>query len=608
MAANEPSLSRIVSRWVSETIIHNWTDFRLLIRNVFIVGVCTAILTLVWSIGWERSITWHIMYAIAAGVPGPPGPVFVAPLAFLIGLASIFILDDYKRLQGLLLVVPGLIIMVVIMLTDGRFSNPEVWRPITYGTFLLFGAFGMAYGGALESLRDRVIGSNGPSEMKRGFGRLITVVVLVSSLGIFEATIDYPSPVVWDPDPTVGTVIPIMIPESAFERILTETTLSAMPSPLPSGPVSGLIMMVGSFAVLAGLVYALRDLTEYERNKNALLVGPDRAGKTWLMSGAGYALRQQAQQDAEFQEPEYSQSMIDYVAAFADEDFNAQELEANDPGEFNFFSFKFDHGILPKRRVQFQSVDYAGEMIQNVNLSTPFTVFNDAWGDKEGINPDEIPNFDLLSRFDTSPQLNVPDPDSETIYPDDIAPLLSVMIDEYDSLGLIIPADELIADSNMDDDDLPDHIEMDDINALQQARATEAQRLTAGRNSYGYFELYREIIKQYGSKKDIFFIVTMSDMFLETYSNETTHQDPKGNPNWDRFRQHIYSKIESQRGDIDFMSQSLAENYKRYYPVYFEPRDPPGYRIGGTIRPYLDWDDEYYFLRGLSNVLKRIGR
>jgi hypothetical protein len=326
------------------------------------------------------------------------------------------------------------------------------------------------------------------------------------------------------------------------------------------------------------------------------------------MSGAAYALQQQAQQDAEFQEPEYSQSMIDYAAAFADEKFNSQRLEANDKGEFNFFSFKFDHGILPKRRVQLQAVDYPGEIIKNVNLSTPFTVFNDAWGYKEAINANEVPNFDLLSRFDNSPRSNVPDPDSETIYPAEIAPLLSVMIDEYDSLGLIIPADELVANLNMDDDDLPDHIDMDDIDDLQRARDTEAQRLKAGQNSYGYFELYEEIIKQYGSKKDIFFIVTMSDMFLETYSNETTHQDPKGNPNWDRFRQHIYSKIQSQRGDIDFMTQPLAENYNRYYPVYFEPRDPPGYRTGGKIRPYLDWDDEYYFLRGLSDVLKRIGR
>lgn len=608
-ADNEPDFLRILRRWVKETIVYNWTDFKLLVRNVIIVGVCTAILTHAWSIGWSRGLTWHIMYGISEAVPGPPGPVFIVPLGFFFGLASIFIFDSYKRLQGMLLVVPGIIIMLVIMIVNGRFSNPEVWRLITILIGFLSFLFGIAFGGL-----DEIIKSNGTYEMKQGFGRLITTVTLLSFLGILEATIDYPSPLIIDTggDPTQSRIIPIKIPENIVNRMLTESSFATMPVLTPSPIPSGLYMIVVYFGVLAALVYSLRDLTKYERSKNGLILGPDRAGKTWFMSGSAYALQRRALKNVEFQNPEFNDAMVPKVSAFENEEFDSPVLRSNNRGEYDFFKFNFDHGFLPKRRVQLQTVDYAGEMLSEVDLNRPFTSFNQKWQEKNGVEPDELPDFDVISTFDktvmsTSSQQNR---DPETIYQNDIPPLISAMIDDCDSLGLIIPADEIAGGLNLDDDDLPDHLSVAGINNNLDKRVP-ARRINKGQNRYAYFELYREIIKTYGAEKDIFFIVTMSDIFLQTYRDQTEYQDPKGNPSWDRFRRHVYMQIEKQRTKVDFMSEALAANYDRYYPVYFEPKDPPGHTVPNTnkIRPYLEWDDEeYYLLRGLSEVLKRIGR
>ncbi|WP_338740511.1 hypothetical protein [Haloplanus salilacus] len=595
MSANEPEFWKLIRQRLRQFVFYNQDDLSTLLVRLFAVVTTTVILTYAWSLGWPRGLTWHVMYGIEAAIPGPPGPVFVAPLGFLVGLASLFGLDAYKRIQGLLLLPPALIAMFVVIRGLDRLDI--VWSPTTIGVGFLFFLVGLGFG-SFDILR------SGERELKRGFHRLIAVVGLVSFWGIIEATVDYPPPIVRPTNPGGEGAPPLIVAENPIVSLVTETSFG---STLPTSAPAGVFYLI----MLGGLVWALWDFTEYEMDKDVLLLGPDRAGKTWFMGGAGHCLVEQARMDSTFQDPDCNGPLHTYRRPFARDEFDDPLLEANNHGEFNFFSFKYEHGVLPKRRLRVQTVDYAGEFISEVNLNNPWVAFDQSWANKDDIEPGEFPDFGTLTQLKKSTQLNISpdDKDADTIYPEDIPPLLSAMIAEYDAIAFIVPADELVGD--LDDDDLPDHLEKSALESRLSSRETYAnpEDVPFNENTYAFFEVYKEVIQQYGDEKDLFFTVTMADAFLKTFRDETTHQDPKGNPNWDQFRRHVYDKIEDQRSDIDFMSEPMAENYENYYPVYFEPKDPPGYTTpGGEFRPYMDWDDDYLSLRGLQFLFKRMGR
>jgi len=575
--------------WLRQLLIYHRGELRTLLKQLIGIVLGVGVLTLAWQVGWQqRGMTWHVMYTLEAMIEGPPGPVFVAPLGFLFGLVSIFFFDAYKRLQGLLILSAGLLTMVGIALFFDRLRL--AMTPLSLGVGLLMFLFGLLWGGMIESRF-----SSGKSEMRQGFQRLMIVVAVFGLVGIFEATVDYRSPIIHAPNASsivAGLEIPAAFPGFAFYGP-GETFLTS--------PVAA----ISYLAALGGLLWTLSLFTEYEMEKKVLLLGPDRAGKTWLMSGAGFCLYDRAVTDHTFEDPNINSALNPYVEVFRDENFDDNLLDPNALAEFNFFSFTYEHGVLPKRRLEVNTVDYAGEHLQDISIpddlgggyDDPWEWFNDRWADKEGVSSDNAPDFDTLTSLDNQGEIDA----------DDIPPLLSVLIDDYDTVALILPGDEFGDD--LDDDELPTHIDSQDIDTQVGRRQTARHN---GRRT-GYFQIYKRLLSEY-SGTDFFFLVTMSDIFLETYrqDDEHDHKDPKGNPNWDAFKDHVYGRIEnkSERGQsrVDFMSEPFAHQPKHYYPVYFEP-DPQDYRTnGGVFKPKLDWDDDYYPLRGLKHLLKRMGR
>lgn len=595
MSASNRGLARDIFLSIRQLVLYNWNDLKKLLLMFGAITGGTAALALVWAIGYPDGVTQNVLRIVDDALPGQSGPAFVAPIGFLIGLLSISLFDPYKRVQGFLIFLPS----VVMIFLAGRFANRIFNHPLTPELIIGFSVaalFGWVIGGGYK------IWTEARPKMEEGFRRLTFWFVLpVGLLGIFEAGFDYRSPILHAPNDPIE-ILDYSIPASV-----------GSPSILQSPTSLELIGMVLVMAVLFGLMIALLEFTQYKKGKDVLLLGPDRAGKTWLMSGAAFSLNNRAVSDLSFEDPNLNPSLDAYFDIFQDRDFDNDNLKSNAQGEFDFFSFSYEHGIVPKQLVQARTVDYAGEHLSNVNIVRPWKVFNDQWvgdDDKEDaldkedsvadkISPDEVPDFNTLEYLN---QIGRNDPGQKRVLGgDDLPPLLSAMVADSDAIGLILPADEFATNIS----EFPNHIDSDTVTTRRRARRT--------RERY-YFKLYKKLLDN-AENTDFFFVVTMSDIFLETFKNDPEHKhvDPKGHPNWERFREHIYEQIvdyNEQPGNFaDFLKKDSAKDYRKYYPVYFQAEDPPNHTTAqGEYRPYLDWDDDYYPLRGLKHLLRRMGR
>ncbi len=582
MPAADQNFTYILREWFRQSIFYNKDDIKMLLIRLGVITACSAILTYAWAVGWGGGIVWHVTGILSALVPGPAGPVFVGPIGFLVGLISVFWFDPYKRLQGALLLIPGAAAMFGVIFYADRLR--VIWNELTIVAFIAAIGAGLLWGGLFEALNPR-----NEKGMKRGFYRLTAIVGLIGFWGIIEATIAYQSPILFDGGSTAqsgSATVPMGFTTPAVSGFVNES--------IATSPFAFVVYL----GALGGLVWGLHDFTQYEKDKDVLILGPDRAGKTWLMSGAAFCLSRRSTQDVNFTDPELNPPLRQYYNLFRDREFDSNQLGSNDLQEFDFFRFKFEHGIIPKQKVNVKTIDYAGEHLQNVDIENPWDDYNSIWAEddaKPEAVANEVPDFETLEYLNRQNAIDA----------GEIPSLLSAMISEYDALVLTLPADQFAGD--LEDDDLPDHLDKSILETRKQARRTPAYDTTG--TAAGYFEIYKDILEEY-EDKDVFFAVTMSDTFLETFKDDSSpHLDPKGNPNWSFFRDHVHDQIDDPKQQVDFMGRPTSNNSRHYYPVYFEPRDPPGYLLNGEFRPYLDWDDDdYYPLRGLKYLLKRIGR
>lgn len=583
-----------LSTWISHMWDYHQGELKALGWRFLAIVSCTLVLTWVWNIGWSFGFTYHVLYTFEEMIAGPPGPVFVAPLGFLFGVIGIFFFDPYKRLQGLVLLGSGVVTLLFVARTFGRIGVSLTPRNI--GVALVFFIIGLLFAGLDQFLEE------GETELEDGFQRVIGLVGIFGLWGIIEATVDYQSPIVHR---TPGEVV---IGETRIPAVIRPLVIDGFGSDLETSAVAFVVYLL----FLALLLYALWDFTRYELSRKILILGPKRSGKTWLMGGAGYCLEDRAT-DSEFPDPNINPPLNKVVKPFHDEDFNSDELEATRRGEFSFFSFTYEHGVVPRRRVKVQTVDYAGEHISDIITNgTHWDAFKDRWVDdvkKDGVNSKEVPDFETLVRLNEA-QNQTQDP---PITGEDIPSLLSVMITDASSVALILPADEfVITDDDHDDyDEPPEHI--DDWNTVEDRLDQRGSNYYSA-DQDGYFQIYRDLTDPNDDTfdADFFYTVTMSDVFLKTFANDiSSYSNPNGPGSWEAFREHVYRHISRDHLPTVFTAHPTGSTYKNFYPVYFEPRDPPGYTTDeGNFRPYLDWDDEYheYPLRGLDQLLRRMGR
>lgn len=552
---NQSSLHRVLGD-VRQLIFYHGEEIKSLTVRMAVIVVATGIVIHAWHIGWHQGLTWHLMIALAAVLPGPPGVAASLPLSLLVGLSIVFMFDSYKKLQGIFIIGSAWCAVYLASTTFDRFRF-DWGDPIV----LMFAVVGLTAGLYFGGLFGKV-GDGGPYEFKNGFRRLTRVVVGVGLLGSLEAILDFRVFTLTRENPTIiaGQAIPLHWNQSLSV---------GLDGPLLLAPLYFLSVVV--------LGVVLNDFTSYEIDKDVLIVGPSRAGKTWLMSGAAYCLMSEAVADSDAADPELNESLRRLKRKFENGRFD--EILSNDPGQYDHFELTYTHGLLIRRKISVSTIDYAGELFERIepDPDEAWEQFENVWGDEE--NPE-------MAKLDAGGLNEV-----------EIASLLSVMIAESKTVALVLPLDEFIGD--LDTEDLPDFADESQIKSRTNARQPDRSE---------YLDKYYEILTHHGSETDIFFLGTMADLFIDDF-------DENPRTRWPQFREHVWEYATLQNSTQNFdpgASQYISTNnpHEYFVPVYFEP-DKDDYRTAdGNIKPKLNWDDriQMYSLRGLKDLLRRMGR
>lgn len=553
---------------IRDLLVYHTEELKKLAWDMGLIFACSAVLAHAWYSGWEGGVTASTLWVLDAILPVESGTILAAPVGFMVGILFGVLFDDYKRLQGIFLFSAGLLGVGMVKVL---FSALNLYwtRPLTMLMLGVAFVLGLAYVGLFERLR-----SDGLTELETGYNRFRKLILGVGALGIFEAVIDTNLFRVNESDPL--TFADVSVPVSIMGQVL--------------GPEHGSIFVSGGLAVIYGaalfvLSGLLISFNDHDIQKEVLILGPDRAGKTWFMGGSAYSLMDAAIQGEQSVDPNLNPSLNQLRDVFVNEEFDDPELEPNDPGEYNFYEFTFRHGFIKQQRVTVNTIDYAGEHLTDITIGTEEA--EDAFEDKWGTST--VPSFEELREMKQNNNIDV----------DQIPSLISVKADRADLVGLVLPMDDFA--ENLDDNELPQYLDQQDLEGRRSNRSIP--RRHSDNSKYGYFEAYSELCQ----RKNFFFLGTMSDIYLRTY-NLSGRGSGYPITSWETFREHVWEFVND--GDIGFdPGTNLDMNDHKYlYPVYFEP-DPNDPRTDrGEIKPNLDWDEDHYPLRGLQYVLKRMGR
>lgn len=569
MAAGQQNLIETLYGELRELLIYHIEEVKSLLWQMFWMFLYSAVLSYAWYLGWTSGLSLDIFRILREVLPVSGATIFIVPIGFFLGLLGLFVIDDYKRLQGLFLFTAGIlgITTVTILFNALEGYNWFTVESLTVG--LVAFVFGMLYGGLIEELR-----TDGLNVFDSGFQRFKSLISIIGVWAIAEALID--ENLVWTggAESTVigGTSIPATFPGEinglAFNPV-----------------VSVVAFLIFSFS-LYHLLKLLDEFADHDLEKSVLILGPDRAGKTWFMGGTAYCLMDEAIRGDQTVDPDPNQPLDQVRNAFVEKEFENDLLEPNDAGEYNFFRFQFRQGLIKRQRVTVKTVDYPGEFLQAIETDP-----DEAWEDFiDKWDYDRVPTFEELREENQN----------GNIMPAQMPSLLSVLAADADTLGLVLPMDEFAEE--LDDDELPDYLNQSDLESRRSSR-TVPRRTSGGASGNGYFEIYKDLC----DNSDFFFLATMSDVFLQTYS---MYDGKYPRTSWDDFRNHVWTHVKELNERDQFepgVSLDMGE-YKHIYPVYFEPDHSDPRTQDGELKPKLDWDDDYYSLRGLQYVLKRIGR
>ncbi|QLH83762.1 hypothetical protein [Halosimplex pelagicum] len=572
MTVGQQSLTKLLYGEIKELFVYHIEEVKTILWQMFAIFVCSGVLAYAWYIGWITGNAYDLFNILSIMLPVNEATLFTIPAGFLFGLFGLFVLDDYKRLQGLFLFASGLIGIATIVVFVDALQGYSWFTVETIGTGLLAFVFGMLYGGLIEELR-----TDGLNVFDEGLERFRSLVFIVGIWAIAEALID--ENLIWTAGDVPTVVAGIAIPAKFPGKIIG----------LEFDPIVSLVAFVVFMGALLWLLELLGKFGDHDLDKSVLILGPDRAGKTWFMGGTAYCLMDQAIQGNQTVDPDPNDPLDDIRSAFAQDDFDNELLEPNEGSEHDFFRFQFRHGLIKRQRVTVKTVDYPGEHLKQIetDIDDAWDTFLDKWDDYEDR---KVPTFEELREKDRQ----------NGIDPDQMTSLLSILAMDADTLGLVLPMDEFAEE--LDDNELPEYLDQSDLESRRQSRAVP-RRTNSNETGNGFFEVYKELCDD----KDFFFLATMSDTFLQTYS---MYEGKFPKTSWDDFREHIWGYVQdlSKRDQFEPGVNLDMERHKYIYPVYFEPDKSNPRTQDGELKPKLDWDDDHYALRGLQYVLERIGR
>ncbi|MCX2819412.1 hypothetical protein EGH25_08620 [Haladaptatus sp. F3-133] len=558
-------------------------DDRVRIGAIF-AGLAVSGLVCIYMIadGWtQKGITWHLAYGAVDVLGLGIGTVFVLPVGFFVGLASLVLLDDYRRPQGVFLWVVILIGTVVLYLSD-VFVTRISW---TEGTVLFSLVLGVAAGLYLGGLtRDEL------SSELREFPRAISLVFKLSAVAVvlafLEASLAYRSPIVT----TAG----------GFD----------FRAPAFNGLAHNSSVVVGYAVFSVVFLSTLRGFRDYANDRSIVVLGPTGSGKTTLIAGLEMTQRKQAERNGDITTD--ANPLLRQVSDDIEFDKNFSRIGSTEG--MQPFKFRFTKGNLLKRISTVRAVDHSGQDLTQFRIGGvgPAESAEEAYklaciyhdSAKRDDEPDALESTEAQYRSivreiragevefeDLLPETYV-DEDGATSGPELTRNLISDMVEYSDVVILLLPAEDFL-----DDDEIADYMGED---WLTKRPAREKR---------DYMTKYVELMQRYGDK-DFVFISTMADLATDAFTEES-HEfdlvDPNQPESWREFNAYVEKCMRDNVGslgaELNTMDSNRLGEGDIIYPVYFDVEtDEDGeeeinLRLRGSMDP----------MRGAEDVLEEVG-
>lgn len=505
--------------------------------------------------GWQSQGTaWHLLYdgSRALGVSVDVPVVFI--VGFFVGIVGLMWLDRMKRVQAFLLTI-GAGIGFVGLTSVGIFEGVD-WAAAVGA--LAFGALvGVTVGGGI-----RLVNGSAPYEFPNAPKTIFWFVTLIVVNGLFEYHVRaWPVPLFFVDG------LPYIRPVEDVNIIMR-----------------GLGWNVVSGLALIGLLFLF---TKYESRRSIAMLGPSRSGKSTLMTGLAVTIQEQARRRGANELPGNSElrrrarELGQAGEGFGDVD------QTTEPDRAYPLELTYHHGTLFPRRVTIQTLDYAGEVV-NDDLTERVNAYLD----------------DVTGRFGFRSALGVPllrsvrqpvfetyeEGELQNLSQDEVHDELAILLDDTETIILLLPLDEFVEGRLMGS-------EVEKLSPSYYSGSIQRET--------DYINVYEDVIDAFqsaGNDKNVILVATMCDLAVNAF--EEWHEEYNFvEEDWEAFREFVTEQF------LDGMALDnlwiLASN-EVVYPVYFEPnREKPEAEDGG-INPIQP--DGRINLRGADELLTELGR
>jgi energy-coupling factor transporter ATP-binding protein EcfA2 len=306
-----------------------------LVGYIFAILICigwvaTMLSRAYWNQGLFYELRWFATDILNLEVATLPG-IFIG---YLLGLTLLVVLDWYKRIHGVLLLISMVIASVVLLIfQDGAFVGNISW---TSGAtpLMIFGglSIGLIVGGGVQGFQKK------PWRFDSALVHIGAFITFFLILGIIDAHFLY------DPPFTTNSAGQLEFQSMQF-----------------TGFIGGTELLI-DVALSSALLFFFVQFAGHDTGKKIIVLGPTGSGKTWLLTGLGYVITKEWGETGFQTEPDGK--LIEMMNTFAFGNFDDDVFQGTRDARYLWFTYP--HGVFFRKEIGVQTLDYPGEVLKFV--------------------------------------------------------------------------------------------------------------------------------------------------------------------------------------------------------------------------------------------------
>lgn len=527
-----------------------------------IIGLLTPqilrILTAAWN---EQSIIYQTVWFVGLQISNTDA-VFIFPVALYFGLLGIFALDRMKKPQAAILGL-GMGIGVFFLISNDLLITEVNWVA-NVGVLALGLVVGVFLGGGRKLLNE-----SWPHEFRMAPSFILFILAIILLAGLTELHVLGDAPFTATPDGFVSdpTAQPI---QPQFVGLIPNVTFAGI------------------------YLYLVDRFTQYDFQRDFMVLGPKRGGKTTLMTGLFHTANETKGANASATDNfiEYHQELISTTSGFGNVD------KPTEAGEYHRLAFNYEYGQLVQKNIEVEAIDHGGEVLMDLKDEIEKVDAESVWDNR----PKPLKRFRTelgvlvnsagIGSNGTAAKERQLETSANSGFRTEAHEAVARSVVNADALVLTIPLIDYV-DTVVAPENLPDYY--DDTDPESVKRPDRSAYLAE------YDKILNWFTEQGGS--DVYIVTTMSDLLLKEFEAQKLNGSTANSESeYRRFEQWV--KAEVLGTEVNRLMEYA--NTETPLAVHFEMNDTPHMDNNEPQpNPVLD-DGSVRFVNG-DRLLRQLG-